>query len=101
VAIFAIIDPIAERVRKLGKTTLRSVGQIAEQSRIEDNNVEFVAPENMLSELRKDNESFVGFLREVHKVCDKKEDVATASLIEDWIDQAEERIWFLLEAGRS
>jgi starvation-inducible DNA-binding protein len=101
VAIFAIIDPIAERVRKLGNTTLRSVGQIAEQSRIEDNNVEFVAPENMLSELRKDNESFVGFLREVHKVCDKKEDVATASLIEDWIDQAEERIWFLLEAGRS
>ncbi|KAA1014410.1 DNA starvation/stationary phase protection protein [Paraburkholderia panacisoli] len=100
-AIFAIIDPIAERVRKLGNTTLRSVGQIAEQRRIEDNNADFVAPQNMLNELRKDNESLVRFLREVHKVCDTKEDVATASLIEDWIDQAEERIWFLLEAGRS
>jgi starvation-inducible DNA-binding protein len=100
-AIFAIVDPIAERVRKLGNTALRSVGQIAEQRRIEDNDADFVAPENMLNELREDNESLVRFMRDVHKVCDEREDLATASLIEDWIDEAEERIWFLFEATRS
>jgi starvation-inducible DNA-binding protein len=100
-AIFAIIDPIAERVRKLGHTTLRSVGQIAEKRRIEDNDKDFIAAKDMLNELREDNEKFASFLRELHAICDKRDDVATASLIENWIDEAELRVWFLLEAAKS
>ncbi|RAR54629.1 starvation-inducible DNA-binding protein [Paraburkholderia unamae] len=98
--VFAMVDPVAERVRKLGGTTLRSVGQIASLRRIEDNDESFVAPEAMLDELRHDNESLVKFMRELHQLCDEKEDVATASLIENWIDETEERVWFLFEATR-
>lgn len=98
--VFAMVDPIAERARKLGGTTLRSVGQIASLKRLSDNDAEFVAPEAMLNELREDNEALVKYMRELHDVCDDKEDVATASLIEDWIDQTEERVWFLFEATR-
>ncbi|MGI4862162.1 MAG: Dps family protein [Janthinobacterium lividum] len=98
--VFAMVDPIAERARKLGGTTLRSVGQIATLKRLSDNDAEFVAPEAMLKELREDNEALVKYMRELHDLCDDKEDVATASLIEDWIDQTEERVWFLFEATR-
>ncbi|MGI4985332.1 MAG: Dps family protein [Janthinobacterium lividum] len=98
--VFAMVDPIAERARKLGGTTLRSVGQIASLKRLSDNDAEFVPPEAMLKELREDNEALVKYMRELHDVCDDKEDVATASLIEEWIDQTEERVWFLFEATR-
>lgn len=98
--VFAMVDPIAERARKLGGTTLRSVGQIASLKRLSDNDEAFVAPEAMLDELRKDNEALVKYMREVHQLCDDKEDVATASLLENWIDQTEERVWFLFETTR-
>ncbi|WP_322057349.1 DNA starvation/stationary phase protection protein [Paraburkholderia sp. J63] len=98
--VFAMIDPVGERVRKLGGTTLRSVGQINSLKRIADNDAAFVAPEAMLDELRRDNEALVHFMRELHQVCDDKDDVATASLIENWIDQTEERVWFLFETTR-
>lgn len=98
--VFAMVDPVAERARKLGGTTLHSVGQIASLKRLSDNDAEFVAPEAMLDELRQDNESLVKFMRELHQICDQKEDVATASLIENWIDQTEERVWFLFETTR-
>jgi starvation-inducible DNA-binding protein len=98
--VFAMVDPVAERARKLGGTTLRSVGQIASLKRLSDNDAAFVAPESMLDELRHDNESLVRFMRELHQLCDEKEDVATASLIENWIDQTEERVWFLFETTR-
>lgn len=98
--VFAMIDPVAERVRKLGGTTLRSIGEIASLKRLSDNDAAFVAPEAMLDELRHDNESLVKFMRELHQLCDEKEDVATASLIENWIDQTEERVWFLFETTR-
>lgn len=99
--VYAMIDPVAERARKLGGATLHSVGQIVSLKRLQDNDADFVAPEAMLNELREDNESLVKYMRELHKVCDDKEDVATASLIENWIDQTEERVWFLFEATRS
>ncbi|TDG03253.1 DNA starvation/stationary phase protection protein [Paraburkholderia guartelaensis] len=98
--VFAMVDPVAERARKLGGTTLRSVGQIASLKRLSDNDAAFVAPEDMLDELRHDNEALVKFMRELHQLCDEKEDVATASLIENWIDQTEERVWFLFETTR-
>lgn len=98
--VFAMIDPVAERARKLGGTTLRSIGEIASLKRLADNDATFVAPESMLDELRGDNESLVKFMRELHQLCDEKEDVATASLIENWIDQTEERVWFLFETTR-
>jgi starvation-inducible DNA-binding protein len=98
--IFAATDDIAERVRKIGGTTLRSIGQISVLQRIADNNADFGTPLNMLSELREDNMSLTGFLRELHSLCDKHDDVATASLIEVWIDEAERRSWFLYEASR-
>jgi starvation-inducible DNA-binding protein len=98
--IFATTDDIAERVRKIGGTTIRSIGQIAKLQRVEDNDADFVTPKDMLAELRSDNEDLVRRLREVHDTCDEHNDVATASLIENWIDQAERRIWFLFEAGR-
>ncbi len=98
--IFATTDDIAERVRKVGGTTLRSIGQIAKLQRVADNDADFVTPEDMLAELRSDNQDLAQRLREVHDTCDEHGDVATASLIENWIDQAERRTWFLFEAGR-
>ena len=99
--IFAMTDPIAERARKIGGTTLRSIGHIARQQRILDNDAEFVEPRDMLSELREDNERLVSIMREVHDVCDKYGDVATASLLEVWIDESERRAWFLFESTRN
>jgi starvation-inducible DNA-binding protein len=98
--IFATTDTIAERVRKLGGTTLRSVGHIARLQRILDNDANYVTPLNMLAELREDNVQLAARLREAHGLCDEYEDVATASLLENWIDEAEGRIWFLFEATR-
>ncbi|MBY2932401.1 Dps family protein [Rhizobium leguminosarum] len=98
--IFAMTDDIAERARKIGGTTLRSIGQIARQQRLLDNDADFVTPEDMLSELREDNVQLVSLLREVHGLCDEHNDVATASLIENWIDEAERRTWFLFETTR-
>lgn len=98
--IFDMTDEIAERARKIGGTTLRSIGQIARQQRIPDNDADYVTPEDMLSELREDNLHLVSILREVHEVCDEHNDVATASLIENWIDQSERRVWFLFETTR-
>jgi starvation-inducible DNA-binding protein len=88
-------------VRKIGGLTLRSIGQIGRQQRILDNDAEFVSPQDMLAELRDDNKQLVASMRETHDLCDEHGDVATASLIENWIDQAERRTWFLFEAARS
>jgi starvation-inducible DNA-binding protein len=99
--IFAMTDPIAERARKIGGTTLRSIGHIARQQRIADNDADFVEPRHMLSELSEDNQRLVASMREVHGVCDKYGDVATASLLEVWIDESERRTWFLWEATRN
>ncbi|HWT59876.1 MAG TPA: DNA starvation/stationary phase protection protein [Rhizobium sp.] len=98
--IFAMTDDIAERARKIGGVTLRSIGQIARQQRIADNDADFVTAEDMLSELREDNGQLVSLLREVHDLCDEHNDVATASLIENWIDESERRTWFLFETTR-
>lgn len=99
--IFAATDDIAERVRKIGGTTLRSIGQISRQQRILDNDADYVSPGDMLAELRDDNLQLVGSLREVHDLCEEHNDVATASMVEVWIDQAERRVWFLFEATRN
>ena len=98
--IFATTDPIAERVRKIGGTTLRSIGQVAKQKRLLDNDADFVTPLDMLAELREDNKTLVASLRQAHNVCDEHGDIATASLIEVWVDETERRTWFLFEAGR-
>jgi starvation-inducible DNA-binding protein len=98
--IFAITDPVAERVRKLGGTTLHSVAHIAKLQRILDNDADYVSPLDMLAELRDDNMRLVSYMRETHGVCDERGDVATASLLEVWIDEAERRVWFLYEASR-
>jgi starvation-inducible DNA-binding protein len=98
--IFAATDAIAERVRKIGGTTLRSIGHIARLQRVADNDADFVTPRDMLAELREDNGQFVARMRETHALCDEHGDVATASLLENWIDEAERRVWFLFEAGR-
>ena len=98
--IFAMTDPIAERVRKLGGTTIRSIGHIARLQRVLDNDAEFVEPEDMLAELVEDNKAMASRLREAHGVCEDHEDIATASLIEVWIDETERRTWFLFEASR-
>ena len=98
--IYATTDPIAERVRKLGGTTLRSIGQIHRLQRVKDNDADYVTASDMLAELREDNQQLVSRMREVHNVCDEHGDVATASLLEVWIDEAERRLWFLYEAGR-
>jgi len=98
--IYAMTDPIAERVRKVGGNTLRSIGQISRMQRIKDNDAEYVEPLDMLAELREDNMSLAARLREVHNVCDEHRDIATASLIEVWIDETERRTWFLFEASR-
>ena len=98
--ILAMTDLIAERARKIGGTTLRSVGQIARESRVLDNDAEFVDALDMLAELRDDNNDLVGRMREVHDLCDEHNDVATASLLENWIDESEKRVWFLFESSR-
>ena len=98
--IFATTDTIAERVRKLGGTTLHSIGEISRLQRVLDNDADYVTPLDMLAELRDDNERLVGFFRETHDLCDEHGDVATASLLEQWIDEAERRVWFLFESTR-
>ena len=98
--IFAATDDLAERVRKVGGATLRSIGHIAKLQRIADNDAEYVTPRDMLAELAEDNRSLTGYLRAAHDVCDEHNDVASASLIENWIDEAERRAWFLFEATR-
>ncbi len=99
--IFATTDAIAERARKVGGTTLRSVGHIARLQRLPDNDADYVTAEDMLAELGEDNKRLITFLREAHVVCENYNDVATTSLIEVWIDEAERRVWFLFEATRS
>jgi starvation-inducible DNA-binding protein len=98
--IFAMTDPIAERVRKIGGLTLRSIGHVARLQRVQDNDAEFVEPSDMLAELREDNKTLAASLREAHNVCEEHRDLATASLIEAWIDETERRTWFLFESDR-
>ncbi len=98
--IYAMTDPLAERVRKVGGTTLRSIGHIARLQRVSDNDAEFVTPLDMLAELHQDNQQLAASLREAHGVCDEHKDIATASLIENWIDETERRTWFLFESSR-
>ncbi|HEU5017763.1 MAG TPA: DNA starvation/stationary phase protection protein [Pseudolabrys sp.] len=98
--IFATIDVIAERVRKLGGMTLHSIGDIARHQRLADNDAPYVEPQDMLAELRDDNQRLIGAMREAHDLCDDHNDVATASFLETFIDEAEKRVWFLYEAGR-
>src|ERR1022692_4998291 len=98
--IFATTDDIAERVRKIGGTTLRSIGQVSRSQRILDNEADYVTPSDMLAELRDDNRQLVAHLRETHDLCDEHRDVATASVLENWIDEAERRTWFLFETTR-
>lgn len=95
--IFAMTDDIAERARKIGGTTIRSISDISKHQRLKDNNAEDVAPKDMLAELRADNQELTRNLRSTHELCDKHNDVATASLIENWIDETERRTWFLSE----
>jgi starvation-inducible DNA-binding protein len=99
--LFAITDPIAERVRKIGGTTVRSIGHIARLKRVLDNDAEYVTPLDMLAELRDDNKVLAANMREAHGLCDEYGDVSTASLLEVWIDDAERRVWFLFEASRA
>jgi starvation-inducible DNA-binding protein len=98
--LFAMTDPIAERVRKIGGSTIKSIGHIARLQRIADNDAQYVEPEDMLAELCEDNKTLVARLREAHNVCDEHRDVATTSLIEVWIDETERRTWFLFEASQ-
>jgi len=95
--IFAMSDDVAERARKLGATTLRSIGDISRNQRLKDNDKAGLSPKEMLSDLCNDTQKLIGFLRSTHEVCDKHNDVATASLIENWIDETERRRWFLAE----
>jgi starvation-inducible DNA-binding protein len=99
--IFATTDPIAERVRKIGGRTVHSIGQIARLQRLLDNDAEYVTPLDMLAELREDNKQLANEMRRTHGLCDEHSDVATASLLEVWIDEAERRTWFLFEASRA
>ena len=98
--LFAMTDAIAERVRKIGGPTLKSVGHISRLQRVEDNDADYVEPQDMLAEVREDNKTLAARLREAHNVCDEHRDIATASLIEVWIDETERRTWFLYEAAR-
>ncbi len=98
--IFAMTDDIAERARKIGGATIRSISDITRHQRLKDNNAEVVSPKDMLAELSADNQHLTRFLRATHEVCEKYSDVATASLIEVWIDQTERRTWFLSEIVR-
>lgn len=99
--IFAMTDAIAERVRKIGGTTIRSIGHIARLQRIPDNDAEYVTPQDMLSELSQDEQALVLSMRAAHALCDDAGDVATASLLENWIDEGQRRNWFLFESTRS
>lgn len=99
--LYGMTDPIAERVRKIGGLTLRSIGQISRTQRVLDNDAEYVEPLDMIAELAEDNKTMAARLREAHNVCDEHRDVATASLIEVWIDETERRTWFLFEIKRS
>ena len=98
--ILARTDDIAERVRKLGGTTIKSIGQIARQQRILDNDAEYVSPNDMLAELRDDNSQLVEAMMQVHELCQEHGDVATASFLENWIDESQRRVWFLFEVTR-
>jgi starvation-inducible DNA-binding protein len=98
--LFAMTDALAERVRKIGGTTIRSIGDIARQQRIADNDAAFVTPLDMLAELRDDNQRFIASMRATHDLCEEHNDVATASLLENYIDEAEKRAWFLFESTR-
>ena len=98
--IFAMTDDVAERARKIGGTTIRSIGQISRVQRLLDNDADFVTPDDMLAELREDNLTLVSLMKETHALCDEHGDIATASLIENWVDEAERRSWFLFEATR-
>jgi starvation-inducible DNA-binding protein len=99
--IFAMTDDIAERVRKIGGITIRSIGHVARLQRISDNDADYVDPLDMLAELREDNRALLASMREAHDLCGDENDVATTSLLEVWIDQTERRIWFLFETGRT
>jgi starvation-inducible DNA-binding protein len=99
--LFAMTDEIAERVRKIGGITLHSIGEIAKMQRISDNDAVYVEPLDMVAELREDNKELAGHLREAHNICDGHRDLATASLIENWIDETERRTWFLFETART
>jgi starvation-inducible DNA-binding protein len=99
--LYAMTDPIAERIRKTGGSTLRSIGHIARIQRVKDNDAEYVDPMDMLAELREDNQALAARLREVHDMVDEHRDIASASLIEGWIDETERRTWFLFESSRS
>jgi starvation-inducible DNA-binding protein len=98
--IYAMVDPIAERARKLGGNALRSIGQIKKIQRVLDNDADYVTPQDMLAELREDNQTLTRNMRILHEICDEHNDVATASLLENWIDETEKRSWFLFEASR-
>jgi starvation-inducible DNA-binding protein len=98
--ILATTDAIAERVRKIGGTTIRSIGHVSRLQRVLDNDADYVTPLDMLAELRDDNLQLIARMREMHQLCDENRDVATASLIEPWIDEAEGRVWFLFESSR-
>jgi starvation-inducible DNA-binding protein len=98
--LFAMSDPIAERIRKLGGQTLRSIGHIARSQRVLDNDADYVEPSDMLAELRDDNQALAARFREAHDLCNEHRDIASASLIEIWIDETERRTWFLFEATR-
>jgi starvation-inducible DNA-binding protein len=99
--IFATTDPLAERVRKIGGKTLRSIGHVHELAQLDDNDEEFVSPLDMLRELMQDNKAVAASMRKAHEICDDHKDVATASLLENFIDETERRTWFLFEATRS
>jgi starvation-inducible DNA-binding protein len=99
--IFAMTDDIAERARKIGGTTIHSISDITRNQRLHDNNDDFVAPEDMLADLSADNQRLTRLLRATHEICDRYNDVATASLIENWIDETERRTWFLFETTQS
>ena len=99
--IFATIDPLAERVRKIGQTTIKSIGHVAELTRIKDDNSAFVSPGDMIAELITDNQNMAESMRKSHTLCDDKDDVASASLLEVYIDETERRTWFLFETLRT
>ena len=99
--LLAMTDPIAERIRKLGETTIRSISDITNRKSLLDNNADYVDPQDMLAELQSDNRQLLSAMREVHELCDEHADVASASLIENWIDETENRAWFLFESRRT
>lgn len=98
--LLAATDPVAERVRKIGQPTLRSIGEVSRRQRLGDNDAPHVEPQAMLAELQRDNRELAERMRQLHELCDQHRDLATASLLENWIDEAEQRVWFLYEASR-